>query len=70
VVPIFIHREADRHVIEIHPELSFSGDSSEAGMAEDVQRYSTAIAENIIRHPVDWYWVHRRWKRAGEPVAE
>lgn len=70
VVPVFIHREADRHVIEIHPELSFSGDNSEAGMAADVQRYSRAIAENIVRYPVDWYWVHRRWKRAGDPVAE
>jgi KDO2-lipid IV(A) lauroyltransferase len=28
-----------------------------------VQRYSSEIERAIIRHPADWYWVHRRWKR-------
>ena len=36
IVPAFIHREADRHVIDIYPELFFSGDTSEAGVAADV----------------------------------
>lgn len=70
VVPAFMHREADRHVIDIYPELSFSHDKSEGGMAADVQKYSRAIESFIIRHPVDWYWVHRRWKRAGQLAAE
>jgi KDO2-lipid IV(A) lauroyltransferase len=66
VLPAFIHREADRHVIDIYPELSFTGDRSEEGMTADVQSYSQAIANHITRYPTDWYWVHRRWKRAGE----
>lgn len=66
VVPAFIHREADRHIIEIHPELVFSNDTSEQGIAADVQKYSRVIENFIVQHPVDWYWVHRRWKRAGE----
>lgn len=70
IVPAFIHREADRHVIEIHPELIFSNDTSEQGMAANVQKYSRAIENFIVRHPVDWYWVHRRWKRAGELLIE
>ncbi|MDD2308187.1 MAG: lysophospholipid acyltransferase family protein [Desulfuromonadaceae bacterium] len=70
VVPAFIHREADRHIIEIHPELMFTNDNSEQGMAADVQKYSRAIENFIVRHPVDWYWVHRRWKRAGESLTE
>lgn len=70
VLPAFIHREADRHVIEIYPELSFSDDNSATGMAADVQLYSNAIENFIIRHPLDWYWVHRRWKRAGQMVNE
>jgi len=68
VLPAFVHREADRHVIEIQPELSFSGDNSASGMTADVQLYSNAIENFIIRHPYDWYWVHRRWKRAGQTV--
>ncbi len=64
VVPAFIHREADRHVIEMHPELVFSDDTSEEGVALDVQNYSRTIEDFVVRHPVDWYWVHRRWKRA------
>ena len=66
VLPAFIHREADRHIIEIHPELVFSNDTSEQGTATDVQIYSSVIENFIVRHPVDWYWVHRRWKRAGD----
>lgn len=68
VLPAFIHREADRHVIDIYPEISFSADNTEEGMTADVQKYSSAIANFITRYPFDWYWVHRRWKRAGEQV--
>jgi len=67
-LPTFIHREADRHVIEIYPELEFSGDNTDDGMTADVQLYSTAIENFIISHPYDWYWVHRRWKRAGQLI--
>jgi KDO2-lipid IV(A) lauroyltransferase len=70
VVPAFIHREADRHIIEIQPELVFSDDTSEQGIAANVQTYSSIIENFIASHPVDWYWVHRRWKRAGELLTE
>ncbi len=70
VVPAFIHREAGRHIIDIYPELVFSGDISEQGMAANIQKYSSLIENFIVRHPVDWYWVHRRWKRAGELLTE
>jgi Kdo2-lipid IVA lauroyltransferase/acyltransferase len=66
VLPAFIHREADRHIIDIYPELTFSSDNYDQSMAADVKEYSRAIENFIIRHPADWYWVHRRWKRAGE----
>ena len=70
VVPAFIHRETDRHVIDIYRELSFSHDDFEGGMVAGVQKYTRVIEGFIIRHPADWYWVHRRWKRAGDCVAE
>lgn len=70
VLPAFIHREADRHIIDIYPELTFSEERSEESMTANVQSYSQAIENQITRYPFDWYWVHRRWKRAGETIAE
>lgn len=68
ILPAFIHREVDRHVINIYPELSFSDDNSSDGMAANVKLYSNTIEKVIVRHPYDWYWVHRRWKRAGQSI--
>lgn len=63
VQPAFIHLEGDHYVIDLFPEIAFSGDNSDAGWAADVQAYSRAIEQYIIKHPTSWYWVHRRWKR-------
>lgn len=63
VLPSFIHREGDRHVIEFEPALDFSQGNGEDALRADVQRYSATIERCITRHPTDWYWVHRRWKR-------
>jgi KDO2-lipid IV(A) lauroyltransferase len=68
LVPVFIHRAGDRHVLTIHPEYILSGDRSEEGIGRDVQALSNYLEEFVCAHPADWYWVHRRWKRAGEPV--
>ena len=68
LVPIFMHREKDHHVITIHPEYQLCGDTSEAGIHQDVQGLSRYLEGFVCAHPADWYWVHRRWKRAGESV--
>lgn len=68
ILPSFIHREGKRHVLTFHPVCDFDGDSSEAGMAGNVKQYSEYIEQYIVAHPTDWYWIHRRWKRAGEPA--
>jgi KDO2-lipid IV(A) lauroyltransferase len=69
VLPIFTHREGDRHIVTINPPCFFEGTDTDAGMSADVKRYSEYIERSIIAHPTDWYWVHRRWKRAGESVG-
>lgn len=63
VLPAFAHREGDQHVIEIYPELEFSGEGGDDVWTADAQVYSRSIERAIIAHPTDWYWVHRRWKR-------
>ncbi len=68
IVPVFGHRENDRHVLIFLPEYRLCGDRSEEGIHKDIQALSRYLEEFVCAHPADWYWVHRRWKRAGEPI--
>jgi len=68
VLPIFIHREGDHQVITFYPEHRFSGDMSDEGIQKETQALSRYVEDYVVAHPTQWYWVHRRWKRAGESV--
>jgi KDO2-lipid IV(A) lauroyltransferase len=68
ILPIFTHREGGRHFITINPACVFEGADTDEGMAADVKRYSGYIERFITANPTNWYWVHRRWKRAGEHI--
>ena len=44
-----------------------------ADVGEEIRRntraYNAALEHLVLRHPEQWYWVHRRWKRsAGRPA--
>jgi KDO2-lipid IV(A) lauroyltransferase len=69
ILPTFIRREGDRHIITIHPEHKFSGDMSDEGIIRETQSISRHVEDFVVAHPTQWYWVHRRWKRAGEPSS-
>lgn len=66
LVPTFIHREGDRQILTLYPEFILSPDTSEAGVRANVQALSRYLEDFVCTHPADWYWVHRRWKRAGD----
>jgi KDO2-lipid IV(A) lauroyltransferase len=66
VLPTFIHREGERQVITFQPEHQFSGDMSEEGIQLETQALSRYVEDYVVAHPTQWYWLHRRWKRAGE----
>ncbi|HEY3308150.1 MAG TPA: lysophospholipid acyltransferase family protein [Desulfuromonadaceae bacterium] len=66
LVPTFIHREGERHIITFYPQHDFSGDMSEEGIRNETQALSRYIENFVVAHPTQWYWVHRRWKRNGE----
>jgi KDO2-lipid IV(A) lauroyltransferase len=68
LIPAFIHREASKQVITFYPEHHFSGDMSDNGLALETQALSRYVENYVVEHPTQWYWVHRRWKRAGEPA--
>ncbi len=68
IVPVFGYRENGRHILTFLPEYTLCGDRTEEGIHQDIQALSRYLEEFVCAHPADWYWVHRRWKRAGEPV--
>ncbi len=68
LVPVFIHRAGDHHVLTIHPEYTLCGDRSDEGVRQDIQALARYLEDFVCAHPADWYWVHRRWKRAGEAI--
>jgi KDO2-lipid IV(A) lauroyltransferase len=64
VVPVFLYREAEHFRAVFGPEipLASSGDKIKDVEANTLN-YSKAIEHGIRRHPEQWFWVHRRWKK-------
>lgn len=60
VLPAFIRRTQNGHVITINPALELTGDET-----ENTKRLSRPIEDYIRENPSEWLWIHRRWKRAG-----
>ena len=68
LLPAFIHREGDTHIVTIHPDYTPSqADDPEVCAAEDAAGLTRYIEEYVVRHPTQWYWIHKRWKRAPAP---
>ena len=70
VVPVFGYRENDRHVLTIHPEYKLCGDRTEEGIRRDIQQLAYYLEDFVCAHPTEWYWIHRRWKRAGQNISD
>lgn len=70
IVPVLGYREGNRHVLTFHPEYQLCGDHTEDGIQQDIQALSRYLEDFVCAHPADWYWVHRRWKRAGQSIFD
>ncbi|GFE58789.1 lysophospholipid acyltransferase family protein [Geobacter sp. AOG1] len=63
LVPIFIHREGNGHVITISPEVQLPTDDTGKADPVAVTQELTGHIENHIRmHPHEWMWMYKRWK--------
>jgi len=71
VVPAASWREPDgRHVLRFEEPLAVieSDDVNEA-IRRNTRAYNAALERLILRHPEQWWWVHRRWKVTAGPAA-
>ncbi len=71
VLPAASWREPDgSHVLRFEEPLA-AEPGADAG--EEIRRntraYNAALERLILRHPEQWYWVHRRWKRAARRAS-
>jgi Kdo2-lipid IVA lauroyltransferase/acyltransferase len=71
VLPFFVHREGERHVVEILPEVNFSPEQGgEKGDQLYTAHLTSLVEAYVVRHPTEWYWVHKRWKRAPPHLSD
>lgn len=70
VLPYFPERRADNrgYVVRIHPP--FENFPSEDAIA-DTRRFHELIEQHVTRHPEQYLWAYKRFKRAGaDPYAQ
>lgn len=71
VVPGASWREPDgTHVLRFEEALPVieSEDVDEA-IRQNTRAYNAALERLILRHPEQWWWVHRRWKAVRVPAT-
>jgi KDO2-lipid IV(A) lauroyltransferase len=64
LLPCFILRQPDdTHKIIFEPALDLKeGKDSRETILINIQRLTGIIESYIRRYPVEWGWIHRRWK--------
>jgi KDO2-lipid IV(A) lauroyltransferase len=64
VVPAASWREPDgRHVLRFEEALPvIECEDVNAAIRRNTQAYNAALERLVLRHPEQWFWVHRRWK--------
>jgi KDO2-lipid IV(A) lauroyltransferase len=65
IIPIFIHYEKDKIVLELLDEIDAPGTSTgdqKKDISRLTQRCTSIIEEKIRQYPEQWFWFHNRWK--------
>ena len=67
VVPAASWREPDgHHVLRFEEALApIESDDVNEAIRRNTRAYNAALERMILRHPEQWWWVHRRWKAAA-----
>ena len=66
-MPAASWREPDgRHVLRFEEPLAvIESRRRERGNRRNTRAYNAALERLVLRHPEQWWWVHRRWKAAA-----
>jgi len=69
VMPAASWREPDgRHVLRFEaPLVLVDHPNTNEAIRLATRAFNAALERLILRHPEQWYWVHRRWKNAPPP---
>ena len=63
ILPFFIHRENNRNIVTIQPELDLlTTGSDQERILDGTIKMNQAIEKHILQHPTQWNWLYRRWK--------
>jgi len=67
VLPASSWREPDgSHVLRVEPPLPvIAGADPDDEIRRNTRAYNQALERLVMRHPEQWWWVHRRWKPHG-----
>lgn len=63
IVPLFLHYEEDKIVLDISAEIRFpkTGDSKR-DIKDLTEKCNEIIKDVIKKHPEQWFWFHNRWR--------
>jgi KDO2-lipid IV(A) lauroyltransferase len=67
VLPAASWREPDgRHVLRFEDPLQVvEHENTTEAIRRTTRAFNAALERMVLRHPEQWYWVHRRWKSAS-----
>jgi KDO2-lipid IV(A) lauroyltransferase len=66
IIPAYVYRDrSNHHHITVLPEIPLvQDDDHDKFLLLNTQNQMDWIAEILVKHPTEWLWLHRRWKRA------
>jgi len=72
VLPFFMIRQPDNRLkLIIEPPVTLVQDADkEEEIRKNVALLTRITEEHIRRYPEQWWWLHRRWKKAKKPLLE
>lgn len=66
IVPLFLHYERDKIVLEVMNEIEYTPSGHEDDIKLLTQKCTSLIEDKIKEHPEQWFWFHNRWKTKEE----